>query len=148
MAAWLQPNLQIFLLGFLKLFRFYAAHLRIGLHSVLVKGMSLSILPGALAKRILLALVATLLVVYIGDSLWFRVHMIHPKQADPLESFTGPRVLAIPEKGGKTSYANRPATARANNNLCAFVVSTRGISALLVCQAADESANSDVTQLA
>ena len=66
--------------------------------------MSLTISPGTLAKRIPLALVATLLVVYIGDSLRFRVRMIHPKPADPLESFTGPRVLAIPEKGGKTSY--------------------------------------------
>jgi hypothetical protein len=66
--------------------------------------MSLSVSPGTLAKQVLLALVAVLLVVYIGDSLWFRVRMIHPKQANPLESFTGPRVLAIPEKGGKTSY--------------------------------------------
>ena len=30
--------------------------------------------------------------------------MIHPKPNDPLESFTGPRVLAIPEKGNKTDY--------------------------------------------
>lgn len=66
--------------------------------------MSLSISPGTLAKRLLLALVAALLLVYIGDSLWFRMRMIHPKPDDPLESFTGPRVLAIPEKGNKVSY--------------------------------------------
>jgi hypothetical protein len=30
--------------------------------------------------------------------------MIHPKPADPLESLKSLRVLAIPEKGGKTSY--------------------------------------------
>lgn len=66
--------------------------------------MSLSISPGTLAKRLLLALVAALLLVYIGDSLWFRVRMFHPKPDDPLESFTGPRVLAIPEKGNKVSY--------------------------------------------
>lgn len=66
--------------------------------------MSLSIWHRTLIKRILLALVAVLVVAYIGDSLWFRVRMIHPKQNDPLESFTGPRLLAIPEKGGKTSY--------------------------------------------
>lgn len=66
--------------------------------------MRLSISPGTLAKRLLLALVAALLVVYIGDSLWFRVRVIHPKPDEPLESFTGPRVLAIPEKGKKVSY--------------------------------------------
>lgn len=55
-------------------------------------------------KRTLMALVVVLLLAYIGDSAWFRVRMIHPKQADPLESFTGPRLLAIPEKGNKTDY--------------------------------------------
>ena len=55
-------------------------------------------------SRILITLGAALVLVYAGDSLWFRVRMIHPKPDDPLESFTGPRVLAIPEKGNKTSY--------------------------------------------
>jgi len=55
-------------------------------------------------QRIALALLAILLLAYVGDSLWFRVRMVHPKPADPLESFTGPRLLAIPEKGNKTSY--------------------------------------------
>ncbi|OLC64230.1 hypothetical protein AUH73_00475 [archaeon 13_1_40CM_4_53_4] len=30
--------------------------------------------------------------------------MIHPRPADPLESLKAVRLLAIPEKGGKTSY--------------------------------------------
>lgn len=50
------------------------------------------------------AFVVAVLLAYIGDSLWFHVRMIHPNPAGPLESFTGPRVLAIPEKGNKTSY--------------------------------------------
>jgi len=60
--------------------------------------------PGVLAKRVLLAVVVTLVLAYCGDYSWFRIRMLHPKRSDPLESFTGPRVLAIPEKGGKTSY--------------------------------------------
>ena len=47
---------------------------------------------------------AALAVSYVGDYLWFRVRLIHPKPADPLESFKTLRVLASPEKGGKTSY--------------------------------------------
>lgn len=60
--------------------------------------------PGILAKRVLTALVATLAIAYCGDYVWFRVRLIHPKPADPLESFRTLRVLAIPEKGGKTAY--------------------------------------------
>ncbi len=66
--------------------------------------MALSISPQKLAKRILAAVIVALALAYVGDYAWFRVRMMHPKPADPLESFTGPRVLAIPEKGGKTSY--------------------------------------------
>jgi len=69
--------------------------------------MTVSITPQEFKKfitRLAQAVVAVLLLAYIGDSLWFRVRMIHPKPADPLESFTGPRLLAIPEKGNKTSY--------------------------------------------
>jgi hypothetical protein len=58
--------------------------------------------PRTLAKRILVTLALAL--VYCGDYLWFRVRMTHPKPADPLESMKSLRVLAIPEKGGKTSY--------------------------------------------
>lgn len=66
--------------------------------------MALSLAQQKLAKRILAAVILALALVYLGDSAWFRVRMMHPKPADPLESFTGPRLLAIPEKNGKTSY--------------------------------------------
>jgi hypothetical protein len=56
------------------------------------------------AKRILLAAVSILLLIYAGDYLSVRVRMIHPKPADPLESITTPRILAIPEKNGKVEY--------------------------------------------
>ena len=66
--------------------------------------MTVSISPYVVARRVVIAAFAALVLAYAGDSLWFRVRLIHPKPADPLESFTGPRVLAIPEKGGRTSY--------------------------------------------
>jgi hypothetical protein len=66
--------------------------------------MMLSVSPQTLVKRSLIALLAAFGLAYIGDSLWFRVRLIHAKPADPLESFTGPRILAIPEKGGRTGY--------------------------------------------
>ncbi len=66
--------------------------------------MTLSISPRIAARRVLVAAFAALVLLYVGDFAWFRVRLIHPKPTDPLESFTGPRVLAIPEKGGKTSY--------------------------------------------
>jgi hypothetical protein len=66
--------------------------------------MNLSISPQRLAKTIVALLIAATALTYAGDYLWFRVRLIHPKPADPLESLTGPRILAIPEKGGKISY--------------------------------------------
>src|SRR5215467_11475782 len=66
--------------------------------------MTLSISPGRLIQRVLVVLIAALALAYVGDFFWFRVWLIHPKPADPMESFTGPRVPAIPEKGGRTSY--------------------------------------------
>lgn len=66
--------------------------------------MTLSISPRVLAKRALIAILTALAICYVGDYFWFRVRMIHPKPADPLESMKALRVLAIPEKGGKTSY--------------------------------------------
>ena len=66
--------------------------------------MPVSMSPKKLVRRILLALAAAVALCYAGDSLWFRVSMMHPKPADPLESLKAVRVLAIPEKGGKTSY--------------------------------------------
>ena len=77
--------------------------LRLGLASSLGR-MTVFVSLQKFIIRIVAALIALLLVAYIGDSLWFRVRMIHPKPSDPLESFTGQRVLAIPEKGNKTSY--------------------------------------------
>jgi hypothetical protein len=68
------------------------------------KRFAVVISPGDLAKRLLIVIVAALALTYCGDYLWFRVRLIHPKPADPLESFKYLRVLAIPEKGGKTSY--------------------------------------------
>jgi hypothetical protein len=60
--------------------------------------------PRILAKRVLVVVVAAFALVYCGDYLWFRARMIDPKLGDPLETLTAARVLAIPEKGNKTSY--------------------------------------------
>lgn len=60
--------------------------------------------PQRLIKLISTALIAALAISYAGDYLWFRVRMIHATATDPVESFKTLRVLAIPEKGGKTSY--------------------------------------------
>ncbi len=61
-------------------------------------------IPRAFVQRILLAVVAALGLCYVGDYLFLRVRMIRPKRADPLESLTATRILAIPEKNGKISY--------------------------------------------
>jgi hypothetical protein len=60
--------------------------------------------PRILAKRALVAAVIALAVLYLGDFVSVRIRMLHPKPADPFESMTAMRVLAIPEKNGKTSY--------------------------------------------
>jgi len=60
--------------------------------------------PSVLAKRTLIAVVSAAALLYFGDYLYFRLRLIHPKLNDPLESWQDPRILAIPEKGGKTSY--------------------------------------------
>jgi len=56
------------------------------------------------AKRSLLVVLAALAIVYCGDYAWFRIRMLHAKPSDPLESIKALRLLAIPEKSGKTSY--------------------------------------------
>ena len=66
--------------------------------------MNLPISPQRVVKRVLALLFAVTALTYAGDYLSFRVRLIHSKPADPLESLTAPRILAIPEKGGKTSY--------------------------------------------
>ncbi len=68
------------------------------------KGMAAAILLRVLAKRLLIATLAALALVYCGDYLFLRVRMLHPKPADPFESLKALRVLAIPEKNGKTEY--------------------------------------------
>ena len=60
--------------------------------------------PRILARRVLIAIVVALALVYCGDYLFLRVRMLHPKPGDPFESSTTLRILAIPEKNGKTSY--------------------------------------------
>jgi hypothetical protein len=57
-----------------------------------------------LSKRILAGALTVLAVLYIGDYLSIRVRAMHPKPADPFESLKALRVLAIPEKNGKTEY--------------------------------------------
>ena len=57
-----------------------------------------------LSKRILVASVSLVALAYFGDYLSVRIRMMHLKPADPFESLKGLRVLAIPEKNGKTEY--------------------------------------------
>jgi hypothetical protein len=57
-----------------------------------------------LAKHILIAVVSFLILVYIGDYLSVRIRMLHAKPIDPFETITTLRILAIPEKNGKTEY--------------------------------------------
>ena len=45
-----------------------------------------------------------LALLYGSDYLYLRVRMLHPKPASPFESLKALRVLAIPEKNGKTEY--------------------------------------------
>jgi len=65
--------------------------------------MTLAISPQKLAKLSLVLVLAALAFVYAADYFWFRARMMHPRPSDPVESWTIPRVLAIPEKGNKTS---------------------------------------------
>lgn len=57
-----------------------------------------------LAKRILIALVVMVAIVYACDFASVRLRMMHAKPADPFETITSLRILAIGEKGGKTEY--------------------------------------------
>ena len=60
--------------------------------------------PSILAKRVLISFALLLGLLYGCDYLSVRIRMLHPKPADPFESFKALRVLAIPEKNGKTEY--------------------------------------------
>jgi hypothetical protein len=55
-------------------------------------------------KRILVGVVMASVVLYLGDYLSVRIRAVRPKPADPFESLKALRVLAIPEKNGKTEY--------------------------------------------
>jgi hypothetical protein len=57
-----------------------------------------------LAKRIGIALVVMVAIVYACDFASVRVRMMHAKPTDPFETITSLRILAIGEKGGKTEY--------------------------------------------
>lgn len=57
-----------------------------------------------LGKRILIALVSVVALVYVCDFVSVRVRMMHAKSSDPFETITSLRILAIGEKGGKTEY--------------------------------------------
>jgi len=57
-----------------------------------------------LVKRILIAAVSTITLVYAGDFVSVRVRMMHPKPGNPFETVTALRILAIDQKGGKTEY--------------------------------------------
>jgi hypothetical protein len=57
-----------------------------------------------LVKRVLIGLIIALGLLYGSDYLYVRVRMLHPKPGDPVESLKSLRVLAIPEKNGKTEY--------------------------------------------
>jgi hypothetical protein len=57
-----------------------------------------------LAKRLLLSVLLVLALLYLGDYLYVRGRALHPTSADPFETLKALRVLAIPEKNGKTSY--------------------------------------------
>jgi len=55
-------------------------------------------------KRVVIGAALCVALAYAGDYVWLRVRMIRPKPADPFESVTVTRLLAIPQKNGKTDY--------------------------------------------
>jgi hypothetical protein len=60
--------------------------------------------PRALLERIVIGIALAAALIYAGDFLYVRIRMQHPKPTDPFETMTAPRLLAIPEKGNKTTY--------------------------------------------
>ena len=68
------------------------------------KRIAIAISPRILSKRILIGALVALALAYCGDYLFLRLRMLHPKPADPFESIKSLRILAIPEKNGKTEY--------------------------------------------
>ena len=62
------------------------------------------ITPRQLALRTAGALLLIFAAVYAGDFLWLAIRSIHPTATNPYESMKRTRVLAIPQKNGKTDY--------------------------------------------
>jgi hypothetical protein len=60
--------------------------------------------PKAILQYAAALLVSALLLTYVVDSAAVRIRALHPTGARPYETMTVPRVLAIPENGGKTEY--------------------------------------------
>lgn len=57
-----------------------------------------------IVKRILIAAVLAIALVYAGDFASVRIRMMHPSPGNPFETVTAVRILAIDKKGGKTEY--------------------------------------------
>ena len=55
-------------------------------------------------KRIALALLLLVLLVYLGDSVSVFLRARHATSTNPYETITAYRILAIGEKGNKTEY--------------------------------------------
>lgn len=55
-------------------------------------------------KRIFAAIAIAFAFIYACDYLYLRVRMLRATPADPFESMTRTRVLAIPQKSGKFDY--------------------------------------------
>ena len=60
--------------------------------------------PRALLERVVISLALAVALAYAGDYLLVRLRMLYPKTNDPFETLTAPRILAVPEKGNRTSY--------------------------------------------
>ena len=56
-------------------------------------------------------LVAAFCLLYVGDYITLRIHMLHPAPNSPFESMTRTRILAIAQKNNRVEYqvdAQRP----------------------------------------
>jgi hypothetical protein len=60
--------------------------------------------PRTLFKIIFQSAVILTFVAFLCDWALFRIHLLHPTPAYPIESRVVPRVLAIPLKNGKVEY--------------------------------------------
>jgi hypothetical protein len=61
-----------------------------------------------LLKAAGIAVIGLAVVAYAGDFAYFHLRLMHAKDADPVETFTAPRLLAIAEKGNKVAYELDP----------------------------------------